>query len=104
MCRGERRPAAPLAKPVAALGASPGFIDLAAGLAEGRRMTALLAIAHQLPPASQVEMVKMLEPNPPWTKSFLEFRLMAYRHVADPRAKDAEQDLREFLRETDAPL
>ncbi|MEI6653317.1 MAG: fused MFS/spermidine synthase [Verrucomicrobiota bacterium] len=75
-----------------------------AGLAEASRMNALVEILPYLPPASSVEVVAMFEPNPPWTRLFLELRLDAYRKTADARAKQADRDLQSFLHHADLRL
>lgn len=75
-----------------------------AGLAEESRLNALLAIAPHLPADQQVKVVGMSEPYPLWQREFLEFRRNAYRQRLDPRAEQAEQDLREFLRHADRRL
>ena len=67
-------------------------------------MNALVEILPYLPPASSVEVVAMFEPNPPWTRLFLELRLDAYRKTADARAKQADRDLQSFLHHADLRL
>lgn len=49
-------------------------------------------------------MVGIFEPYPPWKREFLEFHRNAYRQTVDPRAEQAEQDLRDFLRHADRRL
>jgi len=74
------------------------------GMGEISRLNALVQIGLHLPAKQQAEVAAMFEPNPPWTRVFLEFRVNAYRRAGDLRAGRAEADFREFLRHTDRPL
>ncbi len=74
------------------------------GLAEPSRMNTLVEIIALLSPAQQIEVLSMFEPNPPWQRQFLEFRLKTYRAAAHARTAQAERDLQEFLRHADRRL
>lgn len=74
------------------------------GLADPTRMNTLVEIIPLLSPAHQLEVLAMFEPNPPWQRQFLEFRLKTYRASSHPRVLQAEHDLQEFLRHADRRL
>jgi spermidine synthase len=74
------------------------------GLAEPSRMNTLTQIITLLSEAQQIEVLSCFEPNPPWQRQFLEFRLKTYRAAAHARTPKAEHDLQEFLRHADRRL
>lgn len=74
------------------------------GLAEPSRMNTLVEIIPLLSSAQQLEVLALFEPNPPWQRQFLEFRLKTYRAAAPALAPQAERDLEEFLRHADRRL
>ncbi|MCF7789488.1 MAG: fused MFS/spermidine synthase [Prosthecobacter sp.] len=74
------------------------------GLAEPSRMNTLVEIIPLLSPAQQIEVLSLFEPNPPWQRQFLEFRLKTYRAAAHALTPQAERDLQEFLRHADRRL
>jgi|GEM_PF-6062008 len=74
------------------------------GLADPTRMNTLVEIIPLLSSAHQLEVLAMFEPNPPWQRQFLEFRLKTYRAVTHACTQQAERDLQEFLRHADRRL
>ena len=50
------------------------------------------------------EALAPFEPHVPWEEEFLEDRLECYRAAGDPRAREAEADLRRFLAAAPPPL
>jgi spermidine synthase len=74
------------------------------GLAEPSRMSTLVEIIPLLSPEQQIEVLALFEPNPPWQRHFLEFRLKTYRAAGHALAAKAERDLQEFLRHADRRL
>ena len=74
------------------------------GLAEPSRMSTLVEIIPLLSPEQQIEVLALFEPNPPWQRQFLEFRLKTYRAAGHARRAQAEHDLQEFLRHADRRL
>lgn len=81
---------------------APLFLDalkqpFPGGLGDVSRMSTLVEISPLLPENRQTELVSLFEPNPPWMREFLEFRVKAYQRAAHPLARMAEQDLHEFL-------
>ena len=74
------------------------------GLAEPSRMNTLVEIIPLLSSAQQIEVLALFEPNPPWQRQFLEFRVKTYRAAAHALTTKAEQDLQEFLRHADRRL
>jgi len=74
------------------------------GLAEPSRMSTLVEIIPLLSPAQQIEVLALFEPNPPWQRHFLEFRLKTYRAAKHALTAKAERDLQEFLRHADHRL
>lgn len=82
---------------------APSFMELLrqpfpGGLADPTRLNTLVEILPLLSSAHQLEVLAMFEPNPPWQREFLEFRLKTYRAASHARTPQAEQDLRKFLR------
>jgi len=74
------------------------------GLAEPSRLNTLIQIITLLSPAQQIEVLSEFEPNPPWQRQFLEFRLKIYRAASHALTPQAERDLQEFLRHADRRL
>ncbi|OYW28837.1 MAG: hypothetical protein B7Z47_05445, partial [Chthoniobacter sp. 12-60-6] len=74
------------------------------GLAEPSRLNTLIQIITLLSEAQQIEVLALFEPNPPWQRQFLEFRLKIYRAAKHVLAAQAERDLQEFLRHADRRL
>ena len=74
------------------------------GLAEPSRMSTLVEIIPLLSPAQQIEVLALFEPNPPWQRHFLEFRLKTYRAAVHALTAKAERDLQEFLLHADRRL
>ncbi len=74
------------------------------GLAEPSRLNTLIQIITLLSPAQQIEVLSEFEPNPPWQRQFLEFRLKTYRTASHALTLQAERDLQEFLRHADRRL
>ncbi|OYW75978.1 MAG: hypothetical protein B7Z37_10980 [Verrucomicrobia bacterium 12-59-8] len=74
------------------------------GLAEPSRMNTLVEIIPLLSSAQQIEVLSLFEPNPPWQRQFLEFRLKTYRDATHALAPQAERDLQEFLLHADRRL
>lgn len=87
----------------------PQFMDLLrqpfpGGLAEPSRMNTLVEILPLLSSPRQIEVLSLFEPNPPWQRQFLEFRLKTYRAAAHALVPQAERDLEDFLRYADRRL
>ena len=74
------------------------------GLAEPSRMNTLVEIIPLLSSAQQIEVLSLFEPNPPWQREFLEFRIKAYRAAAHALTLQAERDVQEFLQHADRRL
>ncbi|MHB1082266.1 MAG: fused MFS/spermidine synthase [Prosthecobacter sp.] len=74
------------------------------GLAEPSRLNTLIQIITLLSPAQQIEVLSEFEPNPPWQRQFLEFRVKTYRAASHALTPQAERDLQEFLRHADRRL
>jgi len=74
------------------------------GLAEPSRMNTLVEIIPLLSSAQQIEVLSLFEPNPPWQRQFLEFRVKTYRAASHALTAKAERDLQEFLRHADRRL
>jgi len=74
------------------------------GLAEPSRMNTLVEIIPLLSSKQQIEVLSLFEPNPPWQRQFLEFRLKTYRAAAHALVPQAERDVQEFLRHADRRL
>lgn len=88
---------------------APSFMEVLrqpfpGGLADPTRMNTLVEIIPLLSSEHQIEVLALFEPNPPWQREFLEFRLKTYRAASHPRMQPAERDLQEFLRHTDRRL
>lgn len=88
---------------------APSFMEVLrqpfpGGLADPARMNTLVEIIPLLSSEHQLEVLALFEPNPPWQREFLEFRLKTYRASSHPRTQQAERDLQEFLRHTDRRL
>jgi spermidine synthase len=88
---------------------APQFMELLrkpfpGGLADPTRMNTLVEIIPLLPAAQQIEVLSLFEPNPPWQRQFLEFRLKTYQAASHARAPQAERDLQEFMRHADRRL
>ncbi len=74
------------------------------GLAEPSRMNTLIQIITLLTEAQKIEVMSRFEPNPPWQRQFLEFRLKTYRSARHALVPQAERDLQEFLLHADRRL
>ncbi len=74
------------------------------GLAEPTRLNTLIQIITLLTEVQQIEVMSLFEPNPPWQRQFLEFRLKTYRAASHALTQQAERDLQEFLRHADRRL
>lgn len=88
---------------------APQFMELLrkpfpGGLADPSRMNTLVEIMPLLHAAQQLEVLSLFEPNPPWQRQFLEFRLKTYRAARHALTAQAERDLAEFLRHADRRL
>jgi hypothetical protein len=82
---------------------APSFMELLrhpfpGGLADPARLNTLVEIIPLLTAEHQLEVLALFEPNPPWQREFLEFRLKTYRAASHPRTQQAERDVEEFLR------
>ena len=74
------------------------------GLAEPSRMNTLTQIITLLSEAQKIEVLSRFEPNPPWQRQFLEFRLKTYQSAKHALVPQAEHDLQDFLRHADRRL
>jgi hypothetical protein len=69
---------------------------------EQERLACRLNIALELGDQQLLhEAIAPIEPHVAWDRSFLEKRLACYRALSDPRARQAERDLQQFLRQED---
>ena len=76
-------------------------VPFSVGIMNESRSLVLLDLAGQLGNPEIVEALKHFEPHLIWKRPFLNKRADVYKKVGDPRAKQAEKDLNEFL--MDAP-
>ena len=74
---------------------------LAAGLWELPRAELRAMFARNLPAPQQLQAVRDCEPDVPWSRDVLDFRLSVYRAANSPRAAPAARDLADYLRHAD---
>jgi hypothetical protein len=68
------------------------------------RMRAALAAAQQAGDSACAEAFGAYEPHVRWEEELLAQRLECYRRTGDPRAPQAERDLREYRRDSPLPF
>jgi len=69
----------------------------AVGLLDGLRRGAALQVARKIDRKAVADALAALEPHVPWNRAFLATRAEAYRSTQDPLARQAEEDLSEFV-------
>ncbi|HEX5103429.1 MAG TPA: fused MFS/spermidine synthase, partial [Pirellulaceae bacterium] len=62
-----------------------------------RRRLSRWICAQHAGDAAMLETLAEFEPHVPWDRTFLQVRYAVYRRMQDPRAAQAERDLREFM-------